>query len=97
MEVKEFLDLPEGQKKVFNEVLEERSRQDGKWGKDRTHHPLEWIAILGEEVGEVNKGALEAHFSGYEKTGDYSNYREELIHVAAVAVAMAESFDLQVK
>nr|BDD44993.1 hypothetical protein 12 [Spirochaetaceae bacterium] len=78
---------------VYDEVKAERRRQDEKWGADRTHHPLEWLAILGEEVGEVNQAALEAHFTGYDRTGSWGDYRKELIQVAAVAIAMVECHD----
>ena len=71
---------------VLQEVAKERQRQDAKWGVQR-HNPLTWLAILGEEVGEVNKAVLENIFS---KKG-LENYREELIQVAAVAVAAIES------
>lgn len=81
---------------VFVDIKRERQRQNKKWG-EQNHHPLEWLAILSEELGEVNKAALEVHFAGhfvgYELTGDYSQYRKELIEVAAVAVAAIESFD----
>lgn len=81
---------------ILEEIKSERKRQDEKWGSDRTHHPLEWLAILGEEVGEVNQAALEAHFTGYDRTDNWSDYREELIQVAAVAVAMIERYDQEV-
>jgi NTP pyrophosphatase (non-canonical NTP hydrolase) len=61
-------------------VQKERERQDRKWGV-QNHEPLKWLAILGEEVGEVNKAALE---------GCYSDMREELVQVAAVCKAMYE-------
>ena len=51
-------------KNIFKEIELERKQQDEKFGK-QDHAPIEWCAILGEEVGEVNKAALEAHF-GYE-------------------------------
>jgi len=79
---------------VIKEVIEERKRQDGLWG-EQNHHPLEWLSILGEEFGEVCKGAYEAHFDGHKISGNYSEYRKELIHVAAVAIAAAESLDRQ--
>lgn len=71
---------------VLQEVAKERERQNTKWGVQR-HNPLTWLAILGEEVGEVNKAVLENIFSrkGLEE------YRQELIQVAAVAVAAIES------
>ena len=77
---------------VYFEVAQERNRQHDKWGQ-QNHHPLEWLAILGEEVGEACKAACEANFAGYHRTGDYSHYRAELVQVAAVAIAMIESYD----
>lgn len=77
---------------VIGEVLEERNRQEAKWG-EQNHHPALWLAILGEEVGEANKAVLEAHFPNYKNHGDYTQARAELIQVAAVAVAMIESLD----
>lgn len=78
---------------IFNEIRQERQRQDAKWG-EQNHKPVEWCAILGEEVGEVNKAALEAHFREYYRgTNQLANYREELIQVAAVAIAMIESLE----
>jgi len=73
---------------VLNEIKSERIRQDNKWG-EQNHSPADWLMILGEEVGEVNKAALEAKFGN--KT--LREYRKELIQVAAVAVAMIECFD----
>ena len=77
-------------KNIFQQIKDERTRQDKKWGV-QDHHPLEWCAILGEEVGEVQKAALETHFKY--KGDNPENYREELIQVAAVAVAMVECYD----
>jgi NTP pyrophosphatase (non-canonical NTP hydrolase) len=77
---------------VLAEVLEERKKQNRKWG-EQNHHPFAWLAILGEEVGEANKAALETHFKYPGADADFSNYREELIQCAAVAVAMVESLD----
>lgn len=77
---------------VLSEVQEERRRQDKKWG-EQNHTPPEWLSILGEEFGEVCKAVCEAHFSGYESTGNWENYRTELIQLAAVAVAMVECLD----
>ena len=81
---------------VLTEVGKERIRQEEKWG-EQNHDPFTYLAILGEEVGESNQAALEAKFSNKtEATWDYKqllNYREELIQVAAVAVAMVECLD----
>ena len=78
--------------KVLAEINAERDRQEAKWGR-QDHTPEVWLSILGEEFGEVCKAVCEASFPGYETTGDWSQYRKELIHVAAVAAAMAECFD----
>lgn len=77
---------------VYGEVKIERDRQNKTWG-EQNHHPLEWLVILGEEVGEANKAALEAHFTAIKMAGDWNDYRKELIQVAAVAIAMVECFD----
>lgn len=68
---------------ILKEVNLERDKQDQKWG-EQNHDGFKWLAILGEEVGECNKAFLE---------GDLKNFREELIQVAAVAVAIIESID----
>jgi NTP pyrophosphatase (non-canonical NTP hydrolase) len=80
-------------KPILVEIQEERFRQDFKWGI-QDHSPIEWCAILGEEVGEVNKAALEHHFK-YVGAKNLIEYRKELIQVAAVAVAMIECIDRQ--
>lgn len=77
--------------RVFDEIAKERARQDAMFG-EQNHEPFTYLAILGEEVGEVNNAAVEAHFNG----ASLDNYREELIQVAAVAVAMVEAYDRKV-
>lgn len=72
-------------KNILEEIKQERERQEAKWG-EQNHEPLLWNAILGEEFGEVSKSILER---------DTKNYREELIQVAAVAVAAIECLDRQ--
>lgn len=77
--------------KVLKEVLFERERQENKWGP-QNHRPADWLMILGEEVGECNQAALEVHFD-YKTGKTYNDLREELVQVAAVAVAVVESLD----
>lgn len=80
---------------VLAHVARERSRQDAKWGP-QNHTPIEWIAILSEEVGEASKEALEHHWAGKYYPSDperLGRLRSELIQVAAVAVAAVESLD----
>jgi NTP pyrophosphatase (non-canonical NTP hydrolase) len=73
---------------VLAQVRDERGKQEEKWGQ-QNWHPLEWLSILSEEVGEVGKAINEAYFG----TGDWVEYRRELIQVAAVATAMVECLD----
>lgn len=68
-------------------VLNERLRQNRKWGEQR-HDLGTWLQILIEEVGEVAQ-AMQTH-KGWGKDTDASNLYEELIHVSAVASAIAE-------
>ena len=68
---------------VLEEVMRERVRQDTKWG-EQNHAAAYWLSILGEEFGEVCRAVCE---------NDADSYREELVHVAAVAVSMVEAFD----
>jgi len=72
--------------RLFDEILLERERQANKWG-EQDHTSIEWVTILVEEVGEVAKAAWADR-----KYTDH-NYREELIHVAAVCVAAIENLD----
>ena len=82
--------------RIIGEVIDERIRQDAKRG-EQNHIPVVWMAILGEEVGEANRAALEALAPCGNPIGNkldwLRNYRDELIQVAAVAVAAIESLD----
>jgi len=69
---------------IWARVVEERARQDARFGRPavRLESPAEWLVILVEEVGEV---AVEVQG---EDTGALVG---ELVQVAAVAIAFAES------
>jgi NTP pyrophosphatase (non-canonical NTP hydrolase) len=71
---------------VLSEVLDERTRQDKKWG-EQSHGGDTWLVILMEEVGELAQATLKTRFGGK------GNAREEAIQVAAVAVAIVEALD----
>ena len=73
---------------VYEDVKKERQRQDEKWG-EQNHRPFTYLTVLMEEVGEAAQAALHLTYGGPAGNG----YREELVHVAAVAVAMIESYD----
>jgi NTP pyrophosphatase (non-canonical NTP hydrolase) len=79
---------------VIADFAEERRRQHQKWG-EQNHAANMWLAILMEEVGEVAKASLETKEA---PTLDMAkvraaNYYDELIQVAAVALAAADSFN----
>lgn len=74
---------------VIYDVIIERERQDSKWGLQR-HDWGKWLGILGEEYGEVCQAINRIHFPTDAKTTDADDLYEELIQVAAVAVAIAE-------
>lgn len=79
---------------VYRMIDAERARQAAKWGGDHdwgrgdcsSHQvaPEVKVAVLAEEVGEVSRAVLEA---------DWPNLHEELVQVAAVAVAWLEAWD----
>jgi len=72
---------------VADDILDERTRQNIKWGKQ--NHPYTvWLAILMEEVGEVAQAMQEG--SAHHKKSDANDLYNELIQVAAVATAIAE-------
>lgn len=68
---------------TFVKIAEERLAQQKKWGT-QNHLATYWAGILGEEFGEVCRCIIE---------GDFAAARNELIQVAAVAVAFYESLD----
>tara|TARA_B100000902_G_C27201945_1_gene859532 strand:- start:302 stop:547 length:246 start_codon:yes stop_codon:yes gene_type:complete len=69
--------------KILDLISKERDIQDQKWG-EQNHDIYKWLAILGEEVGEVNKAVLESK---------YDEIINELIQIGAVSVAMIESLE----
>ena len=68
---------------IIELFLNERTKQDSKWG-EQNHDIFKWLAILGEEVGEVNKASLE---------NKYDEIINELIQTGAVVIAMIESLE----
>ncbi|HCB0601860.1 TPA: MazG-like family protein [Klebsiella pneumoniae] len=67
----------------------EMRRQDEKWGSDRDQHPFVWLAILGEEFGELSQAMLHDNFGGTHA----GTARGEAIQVAAVALQIIEYYD----
>ncbi len=75
---------------ALQSVLEERGRQEAKWG-EQNHDPFTYLTILTEEVGEFAQTALHTRFGGRE--GGFVRIREEAVQVAAVALAIVECLD----
>lgn len=79
--------------KIFQEIKAERRRQDKKWGAQRNHNNLEWLAILAEEFGEVAKAVTERDvppIDAISQTPLENRIREELIQAAASCVVWLE-------
>ncbi len=74
---------------VLHDVASERGRQDTKWGDASAVNLslLDALPVLVEEVGEVATEILKIRWGHADPSALYV----ELIQVAAVAVAMAES------
>jgi hypothetical protein len=68
--------------KVLSEIHDERSRQDEKWGgsaHDDWHDKEDWIMFIKH------------YLSGADLP--MNNFREEMVKIAALAVAAIESYD----
>lgn len=72
---------------VINMIQLERRRQDDKWGWPQNKTYPEWMTVLGEEYGESCKAALDCYYAGYNN----KHFVEEVVQVAAVAIAILES------
>ena len=78
--------------KIILDSLNERLRQNNKFGANRTQHPFLWNTILVEEVGEASKDSLDMYFSDNPDEA-LKRYRKELIEVASVAMAIVQDLD----
>lgn len=67
----------------INDMKHERCRQIDKF-QVQEMTPKNWMLVLMEEVGEVAKALAE---------GDSDGYRDELVQVATVCLAMAQNYD----
>ena len=66
----------------LQEIMEERVRQDRKWG-EQNHPNLYWLGILTEEVGELARAIIERRQTN-------EDIRRELVQIAAVCLAWLE-------
>lgn len=67
---------------IYDDIKTERERQVQLWG-EQSETPWGWLSILVEEVGEVAKEVNEHDYL----EGPSKNMEDELIQVAAVAIA----------
>ena len=73
---------------IYNEITQEREFQDQKWGVQTHLSDYVWTTILVEEVGEAAQEVQKD-----KNSFEIIKLRDELIQVAAVAVAWAEALD----
>lgn len=85
---KDAIYVPDRASEAFHSITEERQRQDDKWG-EQNHDVGTWLAILGEEFGEVCEEIAEASA----RLLDVAHLRDELVQTAAVAAAWIEAID----
>lgn len=81
--------------RALSSVIDERKRQDEKWGI-QDHDPTVWVGILGEEFGEFCQAVNETWFDNgpeAKQKGGYENMRAEAVQIAAVAVQIVECLD----
>jgi NTP pyrophosphatase (non-canonical NTP hydrolase) len=89
---------------AIDAVVEERNRQDAKWG-EQNHSPEWWHLILAEEVGELAQAILSTHVDACQSENlstselpampmayeeDMDEIQRECVHVAATALAFLE-------
>lgn len=93
--------------RALADVVDERIRQEGI-GEEKRANGIPWLScsdlamaddtrylVLGEEVGEVANALLEA---GYGTAGaSRAKAREELVQVAAVAIAWIQAIDHEIE
>lgn len=90
--------------KTITQIQAEITKQNQKFGI-QNHSPIEWMAILMEEVGEASQAAVDWHFKYPNKVKDEAvefselqnqrlqNYKSELVQVAAIAIQMVECLE----
>lgn len=72
---------------ILDEVLQERRRQDNKWGgeeNDDKHTPNDWHEVIADYNGWARRMAA---------MGSNDKARKRYIQIAAIAVAVVERID----
>lgn len=72
-------------------VVAERAKQDAKWGRTR-HLWADWHSILSKQVGDAARAGNEIRWGSHRHDPGVTitDLRDELVQVAAVAVATIE-------
>jgi len=87
-----FKILPDGTTeedvKVVTDALKELRRAEGVWG-EQNHDIFTHLSIVGEELGEVHKAALQARFEGKSQ----AHIRYEAVQLAAMALGLLLRID----
>lgn len=77
--------------KAMRLVTEERKRQFSLYGDQSGKSPYEFLAILGEEYGELCEAVGETYTKGrHPERGGAEKIIKEAVHVAAVAIQFIE-------
>ena len=85
--------------KISEKIARERRKQIEKWGI-QNHHPLKWLAILVEEVGEAAEMCNELTpvlLPKWKSQELNAKLEKELVQTAAVCVAWLESLEFTKK
>lgn len=69
---------------LWEEILQERKRQDKKWGDQRNLSDMRWLGIVTEEIGETAEEVL---------SDSPEKMRKEVIEVCASALVWLECID----
>ena len=77
-------------KKIIDDVIDERVRQDEKWG-EQDHSAYVWSSIIGEEYGEMCKAINEFGFNPTPETEQ--DIYTEAIQTMASCMAMLEHIE----
>ena len=82
---------------VLELIEAERDNQDARWGglnHDRSHSVGEWMAILGEQYGDLCRTSIEVNNCIVHKNSmghdELTLMLDQAVQIAAVATAMAE-------
>ncbi len=76
-------DLNDTELGIYNSIIMERDRQTTNQQHDQYNLPVEWVAILAKQLGQVSEQAVRDDL-------DSHRLEKQLIQIAAVSVAWLE-------